>query len=131
MLADTKKYILLIDDDKDLLKLLELKLLRDGYDVKTLLNGANLLDAVAEKKPDLVLIDVNMPHVSGNALCKVIKQNASTETIPVILFSGNENVEKITRACGADGYISKPCDPSTLSKQIDRFLQNKKQDLPA
>ncbi len=122
MESETPKYILLIDDDKDLLQLLELRLLREGYKVKTLWNGANMMDSFIEAKPDLVLMDINMPLVSGNALCKVIKQNASTEKIPVILLSGNENVEKISSSCGADGYILKPVEPAMLSRQIKSYL---------
>lgn len=122
MEQQTQKYIFLIDDDRDLLKLLELRLARDGYRVKSLWNGINLIDSVIEHKPDLVLMDINMPLVSGNALCKVIKQNASTENVPVILLSGNENAAKISSACGADGFIAKPVEPSRLSSQLKNYL---------
>ena len=117
-----EKHVLLIDDDKDFLTMLEIKLLREGYKVKSLLNGANFIDSIAEQKPDIVLIDVNMPLIAGNALCKVIKQNESTHDIPVILFSGNENIEKISAACGADGFIAKPFEPDSLTKEIGRYL---------
>lgn len=118
----TEKYVLLIDDDKEFLTMLEIKLLREGFKVKSLLNGANFIDTLAEKKPDIVLIDVNMPLIAGNALCKVIKQNAGTENIPVILFSGNENIEKISTACAADGFITKPFELDVLIKTIKQHL---------
>ncbi|RYY68844.1 MAG: response regulator, partial [Chitinophagaceae bacterium] len=90
MNSPAKKYILLIDDDVDLLKLMEIKLLRDGYNVKTLLHGFDLVDTLLAEKPDLILIDVNMPYIAGSALCKVLKNNASTATVPIVMFSGNE-----------------------------------------
>ncbi|RYY70989.1 MAG: response regulator, partial [Chitinophagaceae bacterium] len=71
---------------------------------------------------DLILIDVNMPYIAGSALCKVLKNNASTATVPIVMFSGNENVEKISSACGADGFITKPCDPSSFSKAVNGYL---------
>jgi len=117
-----EKYVLLIDDDQDFLTMLEIKLLREGFKVKSLLNGANFIDTIAVQKPDIVLIDVNMPHIAGNALCKVIKKNESTENIPVLLFSGNENIEKISTACGADGFITKPFEPESLLKEIGKYV---------
>ncbi|RYY48842.1 MAG: response regulator [Chitinophagaceae bacterium] len=122
MTVTDKKYILLIDDDADVLKLLEIKLLREGYQVKTLLHGFDLLDTVSESRPDLIVMDVNMPYIAGSALCKILKNNASTATVPIIMFSGNENVEKISSTCGADGFLTKPCDPASLVTAVRSYF---------
>ena len=124
MKTDSQKCIFVIDDDKDLLKLIEIRLVRDGYQVKTLLNGSNLLDELNSQRPDLVLMDINMPHISGNALCKILKHNASTECIPIVIFSGNENAATISAACGANGFIPKPSDPGVLGREIQKYLNS-------
>ena len=117
-----KKTILLVDDDEDLLSLLQVKLTRDGFAVKTLLNGVNLVSKVSEELPDLILMDINMPFMNGDELCSCLRQQASTCHIPVILFSGNENIVALSSRCGANGFITKPCNPLTLAADLRSHL---------
>ena len=123
MYPDSKRSLLLIDDDPDMLMILKLKLTREGFDVKTSENALNLFDMINAKTPDLILMDLNMPLVSGDIICRLIRHNKKTEDVPVIMFSGNRDIKNISQACGASGFINKPCDPSTLKKEIEKYIQ--------
>ena len=120
---DKKPAILVIDDDKDLLDLLRIKLVKEGCEVNISRNGAKINELIAEKNPDCILLDIHMEGINGTDICKKLKSQENTSNIPILLLSGNHNIEKIAAICGADGHISKPLDISLFAKKIKDVLK--------
>ena len=124
--STTKKpIILLIDDDKDLLALMKIKLVKEGCVVNISQNGAKMNELIAAESPDCILLDIHMIGVNGSDICKKLKSEEPTSNIPILLLSANHNIEKIAVICGADGYISKPLDISLFVEKIKNVLKLK------
>lgn len=104
--------ILVVDDQPINIKLLQRKLEREGYEVRTANNGIECLKDVAIKKPDLILLDVMMPEMDGIETCAKLKENEETETIPIIFITAKSTKEGKLEGLGvgAVDYITKPID---------------------
>jgi CheY-like chemotaxis protein len=110
MLSNTSERILLVDDDIDHLSICSLILKRQHYAVRILPNCKNmddLIKAVREFQPGIIFMDHNMPGISGMDATKELKSNPVTKSIPVIYFSGQDNVAALAAAAGADAYLAK------------------------
>lgn len=113
MPPETNKQLILVVDDQPInIKLLQRKLEREGYEVLTAFNGQECLNIVAERKPDLILLDVMMPEMDGIETCEKLKENEDTETIPVIFITAKSSKEGKLEGLGvgAVDYITKPID---------------------
>jgi two-component system alkaline phosphatase synthesis response regulator PhoP len=129
----TKKLILAIDDEKDILKLLQYNLERDGYQVLTAKSGEEGLDIVRAKHPDLIVLDIMLPEMDGLEVCKILRSNKETKHIPILMLTAKTSeVDQIVGLeLGASDYISKPFSVKVLSarvKNIFRSLEPKKGD---
>jgi len=108
---DPKKSILLVEDDADLVELATRWLERDGYAVRSVTDGQVALDLLAaDPLPDLVLLDVMLPHITGFDVLKRLRADARTRELPVVLVTSltREKDEKRGRELGATDYIVKP-----------------------
>lgn len=114
--------ILVVDDDPDLLEMIDQKLHYEGYETVLSLNGEGVREIITRVRPDIVLLDIHMQGVHGGDICHGIKDNPGTCSIPVIIFSGNENIQEIAEDCGADGFIRKPFEGDNFSQTIKRFV---------
>ncbi len=114
--------ILLVDDEMDVLILLKTKLTRAGYEVTTSLNAEHLLDKVMRTKPGLILMDISMQGIDGGSLCQLLKTSDCTQHIPVVLFSGNDNIHQVAAACKADAVLCKPYDGVAFDSVIRKFV---------
>ncbi len=118
--------LLVVDDDKILTMILEAKLAGTSVDVISTFNAIEALKIVCSSiKPDLILLDLNMPKVSGLDLLETIKNNPESQNIPVIIISSSKNPEKLERALklGALDIISKPIDSTELHEKVFSVLQ--------
>lgn len=123
---DEHQYtILVIDDAKDVLVLLESELSEEGYRVLLAETGAIGLELIASKSIDLVLLDILMPEMSGPQVLRSIKQKKQSKNIPVIMLSASEESQDIVSALdlGADDYVSKPYIPEVLFARIRTSLR--------
>lgn len=120
---DSKK-ILIVDDELDILRLTSLRLKKLGYDVITATDGKEALDSIRDNAPDLVLLDIILPVMSGTNVCKKIKDDEQLKHIPVILFTASSNIMTAEKAkkLRADDYIVKPFDPGELAKKVEKML---------
>ncbi len=118
------KKILIVDDEPDILKVVQFRLSRRGYEVILATNGKEALEKIAQEKPDLVLLDVIMPVLDGLEVCKRLKEDESLKKIPVVMLTaqGTVNEEKLL-STHADGWIKKPFDPEELFQAVERFLK--------
>jgi pilus assembly protein CpaE len=117
--------LLVVDDEPSVRKLLKRFLESRGYDVGVADNGIDGWKTVREDFPDLVLSDVSMPEMDGYELCRTIRRNPTTATIPVILLSSHREADAMVAGyeCGADDYVAKPVDMEVLRHKIDALLR--------
>lgn len=116
--------ILIAEDEPDIRKLISFTLTFSGHVVISTTNGEEAIQAVKEEKPDLIILDVRMPRMSGYEVCKQIKADSTTQGIPVIFVSakGQEAEVKSGLEAGAEEYILKPFAPDELSNRVKRIL---------
>ena len=116
--------ILVVDDDRMLRTLVVHKLSRIGYDVAQAENGQDALDAVAEKMPDLIILDGMMPVMDGIECLRNLKSNQNTSDLPVFMLTARRGEEDVVEALrlGAADYLAKPFNPDELILRIQRFL---------
>ncbi|MDX9707966.1 MAG: response regulator [Trichloromonas sp.] len=119
-----KKKILIVEDEESLLKLESILLISKGFEVKGVSNGRAALEAVAEDKPDLVLLDIMLPEIDGFEVCRQLKSDPATRHIPVIMLTAKKSREDMVRGekVGADWYITKPFKSAMVIETIQRFL---------
>lgn len=119
-----KKKILIVEDEESLLKLESILLTSKGYEVRGVANGQAALEAIAEEKPDLVLLDIMLPEIDGFEVCQRIKADPETQDLPVIMLTAKKSREDMARGekVGADWYITKPFKSAMVIETIQRFL---------
>ena len=121
-----KKYkILVIDDDKNICDLLNLYLKKDGYDIIFAHDGSTGLDVFKREAPDLVILDLMLPVISGWEVCQLIRQQSS---VPVIMLTARDTCEdKISGLdMGADDYVIKPFNPQEVAARVRAHLRKSK-----
>ena len=116
--------ILIAEDERDIRDLILFTLKFAGHEVIAVNNGEEAYLKVIEEIPDLVLLDVRMPRMTGYEACKRIKAEASTQHVPVVFLSakGQEAEVKAGLEAGADEYILKPFSPDQLTQQVNEIL---------
>ncbi|HEV7779804.1 MAG TPA: response regulator [Chitinophagaceae bacterium] len=119
--------VLVVDDDEDLLHIIGFKLRAEGFHTLISQNGENVRDIITQNKPDLILLDLHMQGIDGGDICREIKSDPLTCSIPVLLFSANDNIKTIQKECGADGFISKPLENNVLVSAIQHYLPRQTQ----
>jgi DNA-binding response OmpR family regulator len=114
--------ILVADDDQDLLGLIGFTLSQAGYMIVKASDGAAAIKLFAAEAPDLVLLDINMPHASGFQVCETIRQKSR---VPVMMLTVRGEEEDLVKAIelGADDYLTKPFSPRTLLARIKALLR--------
>ena len=117
--------ILIVDDESDVTELLEYKLEQEGYRVSTLNDPLACIAKVREFEPDLVLLDIMMPELSGIQLCRIIRADTSMKDIPIIFLSARGEVEDRIKGleAGAEDYISKPFNTNELLLRTSKMLR--------
>ena len=120
-----KKRILIVDDERDIVKALTIRLRGAGYEIVTAFDGAQGIFMAHKEKPDLILLDIRMPAGNGFSVAEKLKQSADTLAIPVIFLTGSpeKNSEEKAMAVGARFYVKKPYDPEELLDAIKRALE--------
>jgi len=120
-----RKRILVVDDEIYMLHILEFSLGMEGMEVITASSGAEALQRVVEERPDLILLDVLMPDMDGYEVCRRLKEQPGTRSIPIVFLSakdGRADREAGLRL-GADAYITKPFSPQCLIDTIEELLE--------
>lgn len=117
--------ILIAEDEPSIVELVRYNLEHEGFRVVTALDGDEALIAVAEHKPDLVLLDWMLPHVSGLEICRQLRRGNGTRELPVIMLTARTEEQDRVRGldAGADDYIVKPFSPNELIARIRALLR--------
>lgn len=121
--------ILVAEDEKDIRELIAFTLRFAGFDVLTATNGAEAIEVAQAEKPDLVILDVRMPKMSGYEACRRLKENPRTAGLPVVFLSAKGQDSEIQQglASGAEEYILKPFAPDELIQQVRDILHRSAQ----
>lgn len=119
---DTKKRVLIVDDEPKIGRVFGLKLKLAGYDVASTTSGAEAIELVRAQNFDVMLLDILMPDVTG---IDVLVRVRTFSQIPIILFTGRADVLEIAKRYGANDYVSKPLNPDHLVEKIKAVLGGK------
>jgi len=117
-----KKTILICDDDEGILDMLEMILEDSGYHTIPEKNSLNVYNLVEQQRPDLLLLDLWMPVLSGDQVLKSLKSNPATKDLPVIVISASTEGKHIATEAGASAFIAKPFDIDQLITKVEALL---------
>ena len=117
--------IVIAEDERDIRDLITFTLQFAGHEVIPTANGAEAVEAVRREQPDIVLMDVRMPRLTGYEACRQLKADEATKDIPVVFLSakGQESEVKEGLAAGAVDYMLKPFSPDQLTARVAELLQ--------
>ena len=119
-----KAEILVIEDEDNIAIALDYLLTREGYSQTRLATGAGAIDAIRKNQPDLVLLDVMLPAVSGYEICQAIRADPACADVRILMMTarGSAMERRKGMAMGADGFISKPFELKELRDEVRRIL---------
>ena len=117
--------ILVVDDERDIVRLVEYNLLEEGYRVITAMNGQDALKMATEHRPNLIILDLMLPGMDGREVCKILKKQSETEHIPVIILSAKASeVDRVIGfELGCDDYVVKPFNTRELILRVKAVLR--------
>jgi len=123
-----KEKILVVDDEEDILELLRYNLGKEGYQLIAVTSGEAALSKAKAENPDLIILDLMLPGMDGLEVCKVLKNESATASIPVIMLTAKgEDADIVTGLeLGADDYITKPFSPRVVLARVRAALRRKK-----
>jgi two-component system alkaline phosphatase synthesis response regulator PhoP len=124
-----KEKILIVDDEKDIIKMLEYNLKKEGFRTVSACDGEEALDLVKEEHPDIIILDLMLPGIDGLEVCKILKKELKTSLIPIIMLTAkSQETDKIVGLeLGADDYVTKPFSPRELIARIKAVLRRMKE----
>lgn len=116
--------VLVCDDERFIVRLIQVNLERVGYEVITAYDGAEAIEKIHTHKPDLLLLDVMMPFVDGYEVLKRVRHNPETQNLPVIMLSAKATDSDVYWGyhLGTDLYLTKPFHPAELVSSVDKML---------
>ena len=119
------KLIAVVDDEPDIVKLITHHLKKERFGVKEFYDGTSLLSYLNTTLPDLIILDLMLPEIDGLEVCRILKKNERTSSIPIIMLTakGTETDKVVGLELGADDYIVKPFSPRELLARIKTVLR--------
>ena len=125
--SDTKATILYVEDNPDNRTLVRRILLSEDYSLLEAVNASDALNILKKERPDLILMDINMPDMDGYTLTAKIRALSGFERIPILALTANvmRGDKEKTLEAGCDGYIQKPLDIDQLTREIEKFLSRR------
>ena len=124
MTENTRKTLLLVDDDQELVSLLKMRFELEGYHVLTAHDGEDGLHMAREQKPDLIILDVMMPQIDGFHVCRLLKFDLKTDRTPIILLTARTTPkdQAIWYEVGGNRYLTKPFEFDELRQNVQNLL---------
>ncbi len=120
------RTIFIADDELDFVSTLRSRLEFEGFVVTTAADGKEALQRITDEKPDLILLDIMMPNLNGYQVCRELKGNDDTSSIPILMLTAKsqESDKFWGREAGADDYVTKPFDMEELLEKIGTLLNS-------
>lgn len=124
-----KEKVLFVEDEEDIQELVQYNLTKDGYRVEGVTSGEDALKKVKDEVYNLIILDLMLPGIDGLEVCKILKNNAQTAHLPIIMLTakGEESDIVLGLEFGADDYITKPFSPKVLIARMRAVLRRKQQ----
>jgi len=128
----SKETVLIVDDEEDILELVRYNLRREGYQTICAATGEDALYEAEHKLPDVIILDLMLPGVDGLEVCKRLKAEPKTTSIPIIMLTAkSEDADVVTGLeLGADDYITKPFSPRVLLARLKAIVRRSRKSLP-
>ena len=122
----TAKKILAVDDERSIVRLIQVNLERQGYQVVTAFDGKEALEKVESEHPDMLVLDVMMPYMDGFEVLHALKKNPATRDIPIIMLTAKAQDADVARGwmTGAHAYLTKPFNPMELISFVKRIFKS-------
>ncbi len=122
--TDPRKHVLVIEDEDNIAIALDYLLGRAGYSHERLATGAGAMERIAQRRPDLVLLDVMLPDISGYEICQAVRMDPELADVKILMMTarGSAMERRKGLAMGADGFVSKPFELSELRAEVQRLL---------
>lgn len=122
---DVKPVVVVVDDDANALTAVEHTLDLRGFECHAYTDIGEAMDRVKTEPTDLIILDINMPGISGLQVCRQLKANSETQAIPILIFTSDPSRENVQAAIesGANGFIAKPFDPKGLTAKVREVLE--------
>ncbi|MGA2482473.1 MAG: response regulator transcription factor [Candidatus Acidiferrales bacterium] len=119
------KRILIIEDDRDIVELVRYNLANEGYQITAALDGSTGLAALRKSPPDLLLLDLMLPRISGLEICREIRRDETLNRLPILMLTarGDEADRVVGLEMGADDYVTKPFSPRELAARVKALLR--------
>jgi DNA-binding response OmpR family regulator len=123
---DRPARILIVDDDVDICKMLQFYFTNLGYEVQVTYTGAGAIRSVGDVRPDLIVLDIQLPDSNGYTIARTLRADRYTASIPIIFLSAHSGKEERVAGLelGADDFIAKPFDAQELRLRIERILKS-------
>lgn len=120
-----KKRILVVEDETELVKAIQIRLEQAGYEILVAYDGMEALDKARKEKPDLIVLDLMLPKMDGYKVCAMLKRDTKYNKIPIIILTARaqETDEKLGLELGADVYITKPFNHQVVISKIKELLK--------
>lgn len=124
-MENTRKRILIADDEQDILEIIHYNLTKEGYEIYTAKDGNEALDKARQVKPDLIILDVMMPKKTGVEVCEILRsQPAFHDTLIIFLTALSDEASQVKGLeTGADDYVSKPISPKVLVSRVNALFR--------
>jgi CheY-like chemotaxis protein len=117
-----KKSILICEDDEGIVDVVTIVLEENGYKVESAMRGTEILNKIRKNKPNLILLDIWMPEMTGEEIARLLHANKDTKDIPIIMVSANKDLEAIAAKADADGFLPKPFDIDNLTSMVKKYI---------
>ncbi len=126
-MTDSKKTVLVVEDEEDILALLHFNLIKAGYDVICATCGEEGLNSVTEHKPDMVLLDLMLPGIDGLEICRRLRTQESTKDTPIIMLTAKGEESDVVKGLelGADDYVTKPFSIKVLLARVNTVIRRR------
>ena len=123
----SKKKILVVDDEPDIVELIQIRLVRKGYEVICAYNGTEALQLTKKHKPHCIILDMMLPDIQGSSVCAQLKSDEKYHMIPIILLTARtrDYDKDIGRAVKADAYMTKPFNQDELLSKVQELITGK------
>jgi DNA-binding response OmpR family regulator len=120
-----RKQIFIVDDDEGILDAVSLMLREYGYGVSATLRGEEIYEMVGRHRPDLIFLDVLLSGVDGRRICRKLKSDSKTKSIPIVMISAHPSAENHALMVGADAFLAKPFEIEDLLNMAQKYTKNK------
>lgn len=131
MTKPPKPHILVVEDEEDILELVSYNLQKEGYQITRAMSGEKALQSVEDDPPQLILLDLMLPEIDGLEVCRRLKRDPATATIPIVMLTAKGEESDIIAGLemGADDYITKPFSPRVLIARVRAVLRRQRRGM--